>query len=389
MDFESDILGEFSESFSFVLRGNEEPVPCQFKGHVIGPTFHFDVDEVDFGAISYDCPVRASTVLTNTSEISMVWRARVPQDGTFRKRELTITPSNGYLSPGQSVELLVELMSQTVKIYEYYITVDVEGVGEELLSIPLKADCQAPGVELESKDLPYGECFVRFHEPRTLVLLNTSKALTGLFRVVPQDPSTYHVARVSPEPEQGQVPPGGRTEVKLWLTCEKLGQIRLPITVEIKGSVEPPLQVTITATSVGPIVKPDLESIPWGPTPCLVDVPRGLLLSNPGKIPAPFKVFLRSSRSKFRVDIREGVLAPSEEVGLTITANLDDTVGHKDELHVIVTEGDNRVINLAAKGTGPTVWCAEDISVVDYGPVFTNSTCIRRITLENKGRRQQ
>ena len=64
---------------------------------------------------------------------------------------------------------------------------------------------KAPVVELESKDLPYGECFVRFHEPRTLVLLNTSEALTGLFRVVPQNPATFHVARVSPEPEQGQV----------------------------------------------------------------------------------------------------------------------------------------------------------------------------------------
>ncbi|CAN0131790.1 unnamed protein product, partial [Ectocarpus sp. 12 AP-2014] len=53
MEFESDILGEFSELFRFVLRGNEEPVPCQFKGHVIGPTFHFNVDEVDFGAVSY------------------------------------------------------------------------------------------------------------------------------------------------------------------------------------------------------------------------------------------------------------------------------------------------------------------------------------------------
>ena len=67
---------------------------------------------------------------------------------------------------------------------------------------------KAPCVELESKDIPYGECFVRFHEPRTLVLVNTSKALTGLFRVVPQDPSTFHVARVSPEPEQGQVHTG-------------------------------------------------------------------------------------------------------------------------------------------------------------------------------------
>lgn len=93
----------------------------------------------------------------------------------------------------------------TSQVYEYYITVDVEGVGQELLSIPLKADCQVPAVELESKDLAYGECFVRFHEPRTLVLVNTSEELIGLFRVVPQAASTYSVARVSPEPEEGQV----------------------------------------------------------------------------------------------------------------------------------------------------------------------------------------
>lgn len=39
MEFESDILGEFSESFRFALRGNEEPVPCQFKGHVVSFEF--------------------------------------------------------------------------------------------------------------------------------------------------------------------------------------------------------------------------------------------------------------------------------------------------------------------------------------------------------------
>lgn len=39
MEFESDILGEFSESFRFALRGNEEPVPCQFKGHVVSFVF--------------------------------------------------------------------------------------------------------------------------------------------------------------------------------------------------------------------------------------------------------------------------------------------------------------------------------------------------------------
>lgn len=46
---------------------------------------------------------------------------------------------------------------------------------------------------------------MRFHEARTLILVNTSQVLRGLFRVVPQDPSTYAVARISPEPEGGQV----------------------------------------------------------------------------------------------------------------------------------------------------------------------------------------
>lgn len=49
MEFESDILGEFSELFRFILRGNEEPVPCQFKGHVVSHPF---IPHPDFSAFS-------------------------------------------------------------------------------------------------------------------------------------------------------------------------------------------------------------------------------------------------------------------------------------------------------------------------------------------------
>ena len=43
-----------------------------------------------------------------------------------------------------------------IQVYEYYITVDVEGVGEELLSIPLKADCQVHHIELCTQHDPHG-----------------------------------------------------------------------------------------------------------------------------------------------------------------------------------------------------------------------------------------
>ena len=42
-----------------------------------------------------------------------------------------------------------------------------------------------------------------------------------------------------------------------------------------------------------------------------------------------------------QVDILEGVLSPDETVTLTLTANLDDALPHKDELHVVVTDGEN------------------------------------------------
>ena len=46
-----------SEHFRFGLKGSQETLGVHFKGHVVGPTFHFDVDDIDFGTISYDFAV--------------------------------------------------------------------------------------------------------------------------------------------------------------------------------------------------------------------------------------------------------------------------------------------------------------------------------------------
>lgn len=59
------------------------------------------------------------------------------------------------------------------------------------------------------------------------------------------------------------------------------------------------------------------------------------------------------------------------------------------QLHVLVTEGENLVLPLRARGVGTTMHCAEDLSVIDFGHVFTNNVCERSFLLENKGRRVQ
>jgi hypothetical protein len=83
------------------------------------------------------------------------------------------------------------------------------------------------------------------------------------------------------------------------------------------------------------------------------------------------------------------VLPPGGSYDLEITANLDDSVVIKEELHIMVDEGENLMIPLSAKGGGTTMLCKQDISIIDIGVQLTNCVFEKTIVLENKGRRHQ
>ena len=99
--FESDILGVFSEYFRFSLHGNEDMLSCQIKGHVIGPTFHFNKHILDFGSVSYDYLHTQSTQITNTSAISITYGLHIPKDGTHGRKEFNIAPHKGTILSGR------------------------------------------------------------------------------------------------------------------------------------------------------------------------------------------------------------------------------------------------------------------------------------------------
>ena len=61
----------------------------------------------------------------------------------------------------------------------------------------------------------------------------------------------------------------------------------------------------------------------------------------------------------------------------------------KEELHIVVDEGEETMIPLSAKGVGTTLHCKQDLTLVDIGPQLTNNPFERTIVLENKGRRHQ
>lgn len=387
--FESDILGEFSENFRFNLQGNEDMLVCQIKGHVVGPTFHFDCSNIDFGVVSYDYLHESKLRLVNSSKISMIFNLHVPQDGTYLKKEFNIEPSEGTLEPGQHMDILVEFIPSSVKIYDYSLVVDVLGVGDVLLSIPISAECVVEPVQLNQREIDFGDCFIRYPYEKEFSLTNASDIVHTKFEILPQQDFTKSTATFEAEPAIAVIEPSDGVSVTLRLVGEKLGKFKIPVQVQTAGCQEPPQQAVLIFNVIGPKIKVDQPEVRWGSIECLKNSVRTLKITNDSLIMASLKLFLKNARSKFELAARELTLEPFEAFDLDIIANLDDSIVLKEELHLIVEESDNLMVPLSAKGVGTTMFCATDLSTVDMGVQLTNTHFEKRIVLENKGRRPQ
>ncbi|GMF21897.1 unnamed protein product [Phytophthora lilii] len=389
VSFCSQELGEAFHHIRFSMQGSDEQLTVRFKANVIPPVFHFDVDQVDFGAISYSFPQIRTVKLVNASKIAMKYSLRIPEEASYKHKELELSPSDGKLDAYGEQQITIRFTSHNVKAYQYQLVVGVTGVGADLLSIPVRAQCFVPELAVFRQELDFGRCFLRYPHKQILELENKSTHLFGRFEIGEQDDHSRAIATYSASDFSGSVGPGERVSVEISLSCEKLGSIRLPMVVTVPGSTDLPLSVTLSATGSGPKVELDQPELNWGNCTCLVDHERILRMTNVSLIPASYKTFIRNARSKFQIDRKEGVLMAGESLEFVLVANLDDTIVFKDQLHILITEGDNLVVPLSIRGTGTTMWSPSELRVIDFSHQMTSKECEWSCTLENKGKRVQ
>ena len=67
------------------------------------------------------------------------------------------------------------------------LVVDLEGVGQDMLAVPIKAECLVPKVRINPSDfLEYGDVFLRHPKTLEIELINED-VLKAKFEVQPQD----------------------------------------------------------------------------------------------------------------------------------------------------------------------------------------------------------
>ena len=97
------------------------------------------------------------------------------------------------------------------------LVVDIEGVGQDMLAIPIKAECHVPEVQIFPKDsLEYGHVFLRFPYCQFVEVYNRSK-LRAKYEVLAQEEQSKLLAIYKAEPNEGYIEPGDHAEVRVQL----------------------------------------------------------------------------------------------------------------------------------------------------------------------------
>lgn len=194
----SDVLGEFHESFCWEILSSSQPLLLEFTGRVVGPSFVVDHDQLDYGIVSYGFRYFKSLTLHNTSKIPMRFTWRVEND-LSGSPEFDIVPKTGMVLPKGKQTIEVEFTARTVSMYSKSLLLDIPGVGEGLLKVPITAECAVPRISLESDVLDFEECPIRYPCTRVFKLLNESK-LPAKFEVLPQDNHSKSLATFTSDP---------------------------------------------------------------------------------------------------------------------------------------------------------------------------------------------
>ncbi|XP_073461747.1 hydrocephalus-inducing protein homolog [Aquarana catesbeiana] len=407
------ILGEFSEEFHFNVDGAPEVITLTVRGCVIGPTFHFSVPGLHFGDVSFGFSHTLTCSLNNTSLVPMSFSLRVPGDGRgepsvtcrsfvleektpswkiqhkggSRPQEFSISPSRGTIRSQGLLDIEVTFCANQVKKYELALVVDIDGIGEEVLALPITARCVVPPLFVENLSVKFNRCFLQYPYEKAVTITNPSN-LQGCYVVVSQDPASLSsIHFYSPIP-RGIIEPHSSVDIPIVVTAQRTGEHSTTAQIAVFGGSEAPLEVLLLCTGEGPVVHVHPSELDFGNIPALTDVSRTIHLNNQSLIPAPFQVTMAKKRSLWHVEPSCGEVPAEGETRLTLVAHLDDTVAFKDTVQLVITNSSTYLIPVHANGTGTTIVTDRTFApVLNLGAHFSAGPCRYHFTMTNRGRR--
>ncbi|XP_061578790.1 hydrocephalus-inducing protein homolog [Cololabis saira] len=415
--FASRISGHFCEDLPLAVTGQPQPLTLTLRGCVTGPTFHFNVYDLEFGDVAFGFPVAMTCTLFNTSFVPITFALRVLGDGlgspsvsfdkyvsdlsqnnwkgcvargvSARRMEFAVSPAAGSVRAMSDVNIKVTLCSNTVRTYRLAMVMDVEGVGEEIMTLPINARCVVPEITVEPSQLDFQRCYLGLRYEGRVRLTNRGN-LPACYGVLDQEhDESWSECFGCPVP-RGVIQPDSSAELPLVLVTNTVGRRRHTLRIAVFGSVHEPLEVELLVTGQGPIVDVPSTELHFSKIPVLTDVMRTVQLFNQSPIPAHFTARMSCRKSFWRVEPSEGEVPPRSELELKVVAHLKDTLPFEEKLKISFQDSRSFTVHLSATGTGTTIVSDKPLGpTLDLGTHFSHGSCRFLFTLTNRGQRIQ
>lgn len=151
--------------------------------------------------------------MRNTSKIPMRFAWRV-DNGARGPEEFNVIPEQGSILAGACQTVRIEFIAKHVCAYAAELVMDMPGVQERALVLPIGAECVVPRLSIPAETLDFGDCFLEFPASRTLRLANGAR-LPAKFRVEPQGAAGAALAQFTCEPSEGAIAAQGASPVPL------------------------------------------------------------------------------------------------------------------------------------------------------------------------------
>ncbi|XP_074407351.1 hydrocephalus-inducing protein homolog [Zonotrichia albicollis] len=359
ISFSATVLGSFEEEVQFSVAGSPMPAILTIKGSVTVPSLEFDVDEINFGEISFGFPHTQCCRLTNSSPVPVTFQLHMSDDGTqpavdsldqirregdpswrngihfyLEPKEFSINPSQGTILPQGHQDIEVTLCSNSVVDFYRRMLVDLEGFGKGVTALVITARCLVPELRVYPEILLYDECHLNVPYERKFLIANDTD-FPGCYGLIPQEcEEDSPVLYSSPKP-CGIVQPHSFAEVPVIIKVQTLDKHRTDILIGVFGDERNPLV---------------------------------------------------RKRHCCTIEPSEGVIPAGGEVPVTVTATLDDRGLFSVPVRVFIGSSLSTAFGLVALGTGTTIVIDKPFAPeLNLGYQFSLVPCICQFKVTNRG----
>lgn len=398
VQLQSDLIGAINEIFPIHLHGATNDLTAQFKGRILGPTYHFDIHELDFGNVSYNFWHSRTFYISNTSRIPMKFSLHLPEESEFID-EFKIIPAEGTIPAKHAQIVQVDFLSNTVGEYDTAIVMDMEDVGDEIDCLPLKALCMVPPLYLVSDTISYGRCFVGYEYVMNLEVANDTP-MSGKFEISILDADSLkekalvHIGDPNRDTTIDILEAHSRMQVPITLRTIDIGSINFSLSIKVLGSTTESQTALVSAVSRGPFLELMPAMANFGKIPVLQTVEKILTFTNTSPIEAVVGIALTKSRNdgkSFHVEPTSATIEPYGKLPVKVTAFLDEAMTFKDTIEVDVKYSPNSIAPIQVRAIGEGFALVPNIDLTDFnfGDVFTDFNVSQELILHNHGRRTQ